>query len=416
MGIKIKFSIGPKHKLIPLRRWDAESAEAVIRKLAEESGYSCDRIEGYFKCRLCPEGDIWFLWDNKKVIGESQTNIVGPGFHVAVIDFLERLAKAGGWKLEVDDQTGYYRRRDFLSMRRNYFYRWFTEVMAAVSGWEEGSKETFCWPDTDYEPEGREGALITHIRPFTYGEIRGLVNSGMSMAFAREFFIWNELEKDAWYYRNCGLALLNQTCFFMPSKRSAADQKVNAAVIENLEKAISMDRTIPYPVMEYLEVCALAEHEPVDVEGLSPMPRDVEAGCRKHLIYRKLGKVKFPLPGSFIFDEKPCNGMDHYYDGEGYGGHDYYIYGVAIEARGQAAFKEAWFTKGTPEETVEFEMGEAKAKVVFYEPEAAEGITLYHCSAQVLYQEQRTNIHITSRKPGEKEWTLELVKKIRITE
>ena len=173
---------------------------------------------------------------------------------------------------------------------------------------------------------------------------------------------------------------------------------------------------IPFPVREYLEVCALAEHEPADVEGLSPLPHDVEVGCRKRLIYRKLGKVKFPLPGSFIFEEKPRNGMDHYYDGEGYGDHDYYIYGVAIEARGAADFKEAWFTQGVPQETVEFETGEVRAKAVFYEPEETEGVTLYNCSAQVLYQEQRTNIHITSRSPGEKEWALELVKKIRITE
>jgi len=37
-------------------------------------------------------------------------------------------------------------------------------------------------------------------------------------------------------------------------------------------------------------------------------------------------------------------------------------------------------------------------------------------SAQVLYKEQRMNINIVSRSPGEKDWALGLIKNIKITE
>ena len=65
------------------------------------------------------------------------------------------------------------------------------------------------------------------------------------MAFARDFFIWNEIEKDAVYYRNCALVLLNQSCFFMPSSRCETDKKVNDRIIECLEKALAMDSSLP---------------------------------------------------------------------------------------------------------------------------------------------------------------------------
>ena len=416
MSIRIRFALRPKNRLTGYREWTPDVAETMIKELAGEQGYTCESLSGCLLCRLCPEGYIWFHWDKRVLRGESQTNIVGPGFHVAVIAFLEELAVQGKLKLKVDDKTGYYWRRDFLTMRRKYFYQWFMDLMKLVSGWENGPEYTFCWPSSYYIPEKQEGKLITHIRPFSFMEIRGVVNSGLSMAFARDFFIWNEIEKDAVYYRNCALVLLNQSCFFMPSSRCETDKKVNDRIIECLEKALAMDSSLPFPLKEYLEICRLAEHEPVDVSHAEPLSRELFVGCRRHLIYRKLGNMKFCMPGSFMFDENCRNGMDHYYDGVEYGGHDLYIYAVVLGTGGTSKFKKAWFEQGTPEEEFLFDVDKGKGKAVFYAPEEKDGEVLYNMSAQVLYKEQRTNINITCRKPGEMEWALDLVKKITISE
>lgn len=416
MSIRIKFTLRPKNRLTGFREWTPEAAEALVKALADEKGYTCEDFSGYLLCRLCPEGYIWFRWDKRVLKAESQTNIVGPGFHVAVIEFLEQLAGRRNLKLKVEDKTGYYWRRDFLAMRRKYYYQWFMDLMNLVSGWGEEQDHYFCWPSGNYIPEKQAGKLITHIRPFSYTEIRGVANSGLSMAFARDFFIWNEIEKDALYYRNCALVILNQYCFFKPSSRSALDREINEGIISCLETALSLDRSVPFPKNQYLEICRLAEHEPLDLSHTEPFPEDGEVGCRRHLVYRNLGTVSFCLPGSFLFDETCNNGMDHYYDGAAYGGHDFYIYAVVLGKGGTSRFKKAWFEQGKPEEEHQFEVGPGSAKVVFYEPEEKDGETLYNMSAQVLYKEQRTNINLTCRTPEEKEWALELIKKIKITE
>lgn len=416
MSIRIKFSLRPKNLLTGYRDWTPKTAEKMIKELAEEQGYTCDSLTGCLLCRLCPEGYIGFRWDKRILRGESQTNLVGPGFHVAVISFLDQLASRGNLRLKVEDKTGYYWKRDFLAMRRKYFYQWFMDLMKLVSGWENGPEHTFCGPSSYYIPEKQEGQLITHIRPFSFAEIRGVVNSGLSMAFARDFFIWNEIERDAVYYRNCALVLLNQSCFFMPSKRSAKDKWFNDTIIGYLEEAYSRDPGLPFPKDEYLEVCRLAEHEPFDVSLAEPLLEGRMLGCRRRLVYRKLGNMSFCLPGSFIFDEVSKNSMDHYYDGLEYGGHDFYIYAVVLGTGGTSRFKAAWFEQGTPEKEYLFDAGKGKGKAVVYAPEEKNGETLYNLSAQVLYKEQRTNVNITCRKPGEMEWALELVKKIMITE
>lgn len=414
MGISIKFYMRPRNLITGWFRWDPKEIQDEMRTFAEEKGYQCECKGRYLMIRLCPEGYVWVKRDNNRLKGESQTNIAGPGFHVAVLHFMEEMCEGIGIHLKVEDQTGYYRRRDFISMRVNCFYRWFTALMDLVSQWEEGKEDVVCWPSGYYVPEGRSGMVITHIRPFSYAEIRGVVNSGLSMAFAKDFFLWNEEEKDAYFYRNCGLALLNQECFFMPSSRSKQDQSINAEILWYLEKALDMDERIPFPKAEYLEVCGLAEHEPMDISHADTLPGIMEVGCRKKNIFRTLGVIIFGLPGNFIMDGNRFKGMDHYYDGKEYGGHDYYIYAVA--ARDKLRYKEPWFEQGIVAETYILDHGDIQAKAVVYEPQEEDGELRYNVSGQVLCLDQRTNIQISSRRPSETEWALDLVRNVRIAD
>ncbi|WP_124066006.1 hypothetical protein [Clostridium sp. E02] len=414
MSIRIRFSLEPKKKMFSKITWNLQSAEQMIKSLAKHLGYHCFRIEGFFLVQLCPEGYVWFNWNKRKLHGESQTNIAGPGFHAAVIDFLEKLAINEKLKLKVEDRTGYFIKRDFLVMRQKYFYQWFVNLIDLVSGWGESGEYMFCWPAVFYIPAQQEGKLITHIRSYSWKELNGMIHSGLTVAFAKDFFVWNEQETDAWFYRNSALVLLNQSCYFMPSKRSMQDLYINRRIIELLETAYTMDAKMPFPQKAYLELCFLHEHAPMVMEEVVALQGEENIGCRKHMVYRKIGNMSFGIPGNFLYDETDRT-MDHYYDGIHYGGHDYYIYAAVFEGR-EAEFKERWFEQGKVEEIFDFDIEKAKARLAFYEPEEKNGEMHYGVSAQVLYKDQRMNINITCRKPGEKNWALSLVKSIKITE
>ena len=414
MSIRVRFSLEPRKKIFSGMKWNSQSSEFMAKSLAKEMGYGCFRTEGFLVVQLCPEGYIWLKWNKRRYQGESQTNIAGPGFHSAVIDFLENLAKREKLALSVEDRTGYFLKRDFLAMRQEYFYQWFSNLMELVSHWDENGEPVFCWPAAYYVPERQKGRLITHNRSFSFQEIKGMTHSGMSAAFAKDFFVWNEIEKDARFYRNSALVLLHQSCYFMPSRRSAEDRQVNQSIIRYLEKALSMDRKLPFPRKEYLEICNLDEHIPVSLADTVSMVEELFVGCRRALVYRKIGSMSFAMPGNFLFDEAERSIMDRYYDGTEYGGHEYYVYVAAFEGR-PAEFKKQWFEQGRASELLNFDIGKARARVAFYEPEEQNGETLYKMSAQVLYGEQRMNINIICRTPGERDWALGLIKTIKIT-
>lgn len=412
MSITISFSMKPTKSWLPGNGWNQERLEVFSRHLAAEQGYHCDVIDNYVIYQFCPEGFLWMGWKNHAVAGDCQTNIAGPGFHAAVIHFLELFAARGNLALQVDDVTGYYEDRDFVRMRRNYFYQWFSGLMTQIlERRDEAEKQLVCWPSDYYLPEEKQGMVTTHIRQFPIAEIAGMVRSGLSMAFARDFFIWNEEEKDAYFYRNCALVMMNQECYFMPSSRSEQDQLINQSILDLLEKALSMKADIPFPKKEYLELCELAEQEPVDVSKVTELSREVVIGCRRGLLFRTIGCMRFAVPGNFLYDAKRRGNADRYYDGNGEDEHDYYI--CAINTDQDAHFQEESFRKERIKEVQEFDSGQAKCKVAVYQPVIKDGRTVYEVSAQVIYKSQMTIITISYEKPEEQEWALDLIRKVR---
>lgn len=411
MSITVAFSMEPKKKWFSGNTWDRETAERFAKDLAREEGYRCDIVQHYMIFQFCPEGFLWMSWNDGKIIGDCQTNVAGPGFHAAVIYFLELFAARGQLELYVEDSTGFYGHRDFKRMRQEYFYQWFRELMeAALRNGDKDREQLLCWPSDYYLPEERKGTVMTHIRRFTLEEVGRMVNSGISMGFARDFFIWNEEEKDSYYYRNCGLVMMNQECYFMPSSRSQEDEAVNGRIIDLLEKAWELNHGIPLPKEEYLELCRLHGKEPINPDKIAPMHLAEQVGCRRGLLYRTIGNARFAVPGSFLYDTRAAGHSERYFDGLKDGWHDYYICAMTTQSR--ADFKEEPFQKNNILKTLEFKAGKGRGKIAVYHPAEKEGKKIYTVAAQVIFEHQITIISISADKPEGQEWALDLVKRV----
>lgn len=158
MSITISFTMEPKMSLTGTKPWDGEQTAGFTKGLAKELGYHCDVISGYVVYQLCPEGFLWMTWKGKQLVGDCQTNIAGPGFHAAVVYFLELFAARGSLKLSVKDPTGFYADRNFERMRREYFYGWFKKLLhAIVSRVGTGEGKLVCWPSDYYLPQEQPG-------------------------------------------------------------------------------------------------------------------------------------------------------------------------------------------------------------------------------------------------------------------
>lgn len=295
---------------------------STFRKLLNViAGRNCAAVnheEDSSELTICRLGSMFFNYemagDEIAVSCECQTNLLGAGFHKAAIEVVDELVDLNGFPFEVDDDTEYYGHRDFERMRSEHFYNWLLNIMELCQErmGEDYKMLAICWDYNKYMPLEVEGTVVSPFGRIHLKRFLERANEEGIEPLAKEFFMWNDEERDALFYRNSALGALWEDCYFMPSSRSEDEEEINAFIIENLEKAASMDASLPFPKEDYLLLCSLADKEPVDISALPDLVCDYPIGYRKDKVIYRLGNLSFALPGSFLyFEEEDSRG---YYD------------------------------------------------------------------------------------------------------
>lgn len=294
------------------------SFQKLLDVVAGRHNASASHEEDYSELIICRMGMMTFGFETEEgevvVKGYCQTNLLGAGFHKAAIDLADELVDLNGYPFEMFDETEYYEHRDFERMRSEHFYPWLSNVMGLCRERKGGEYQmlAICWDYNRYVPQEVEGTVVSpfgriNVERFAEREER----DGIA-ALAADFFMWNDAERDARFYRNTALSALWEDCYFMPSSRFDEDKAINDFIIRNLEKAAAMDASLPFPKEDYLLVCSLAEKDPIDVSALPNYECDYPIGYRKGKVTYRLGNLRFALPGNFIyFDKEVSRG---YYD------------------------------------------------------------------------------------------------------
>ena len=273
--------------------------------LAGEQGYHLTAGESGLKVVLCPlGGEIGILWrpgedaaDPWLVRGGCMSTPAGAGLHRAAVELLDSLPIRA---LTVEDETGFYRHRDFQRMKQEHFYPWL-KTLVDVCRQESGkgvSGMQLCWDLEQYAPRDIPDTVVTPVGRFRLSELGRLLDEGGIEALAGRFFLWNGRTRDAGFYRNRAINALWEKCFFAPSARSWEDEAVNASILDDLERAAGLDPSLPLPRASYEEICALAGRTPALPDG-PELSEEFAPGYRKDLVTHKLGALRLTLPGSF---------------------------------------------------------------------------------------------------------------------
>lgn len=299
---------------------NVSSFQKLLDVVAARHEVSVSHTEDYSELSVCRLGNIFFNYepteDETVIIGDCQTNLLGAGFHKAAIDIVDEVMELRDFPFEVEDDTEYYEHRDFERMRSEHFYHWLNAIVELCQERmsKDGSMYAICWDCHKYMPREVEGTVVSpfgRIRPEHF--VERIKTEGIE-ALANEFLMWNNKERDALFYRNTALSALWEDCYFMPSARSDEDEEINSFIIKNLETAAGMDASLPFPKEDYLQLCRLAEKEPIDVSALPDYVCEFSIGYRKGWVTYTLGNLKFSLPGNYLyFEEDDSRG---YYDGE----------------------------------------------------------------------------------------------------
>lgn len=282
-----------------------EALLEAVKILAGEQGYHLTAGESGLKVVLCPlGGEIGILWRPDEdpagpwlVRGGCMSTPAGAGLHRAAVELLDSLPIHA---LTVEDETGFYRHRDFQRMKQEHFYPWL-KTLVDVCRQESGkgvSGMQLCWKLEQYAPRDIPDTVVTPVGRFRLSELTDLLDKGGIEALAGRFFLWNGRIRDARFYRNRAINALWEKCCFAPSARSWEDEAVNASILDDLERAAGLDPSLPLPRAAYKEVCALAGRTPALPDG-PELSEEFAPGYRKDLITHSLGALRLTLPGSF---------------------------------------------------------------------------------------------------------------------
>lgn len=302
---------------------DIEKFQQTVESQAVESGYNAEHDESSSMVSFCRLGDLFLNYQHEgegntdnviSVNGDCQTNMLGPGFHKAAIEFIDRIQQATGTRFEVEDETDYYTERDFEAMKKKHFHKWLAKLFEIIQEQEDkGSTSlSICWDLNKYYPQSDSGIVISPLGSFRLSEVIRRIREEGIESFADDFFIWNNPERDARFHRGLALNALWEDCYFMPSERSEEDARINGYIISELETAASLDPSLPFPKKEYEELCRLHGCTPVPTDGIPTYETEFAIGYRRGIVNHKVGRIRFSLPGSYLEDTD--EGTLVYYD------------------------------------------------------------------------------------------------------
>lgn len=302
---------------------DIEKFQQAVESQAVESGYNAEHDESSSTVSFCRLGDLFLNYQHEgegntdnviSVNGDCQTNMLGPGFHKAAIEFIDRLQQVTRTRFEVEDETDYYTERDFEAMKKKHFHKWLAKLFEIIQ--EQNNKGStsllFCWDINKYYPQSDNGIVISPLGSFRLSEVVRRIREEGIESFADDFFIWNNSERDARFHRGMALNAMWEDCYFMPSERSEEDARINGYIISELETTASLDPSLPFPKKEYEELCRLHGCVPVPTDGIPPYETEFAIGYRRGIVNHKVGKIRFSLPGSYLEDTD--EGTLVYYD------------------------------------------------------------------------------------------------------
>ena len=272
------------------------SLEGIVRthedelNLIQQISTVCERNHYLFEMNknegmiyVCPCGIIELRIENYYAVLKTNTALVGPGYHVAVCNLFKEIQEAGSIYMAIDDECEYLEDQDFDRIKENYFYSYMDKVMESFSNMNEEDEATYAWDNRSYLPLAKEKCVIT---PLGYIHADDCRNIRIEDA-CQKYYIWNNIEKDAYFYRNSALVSLWCDCLF---EKTTYDEKAKAianSICNALELAHQLDNTLALPIDEYQLLCKLLNRKN-QIFDIDQYP-NTNIGYRKNKIFYVYG-------------------------------------------------------------------------------------------------------------------------------
>ncbi len=271
-----------------------------LKKIIKTKNYTFDEYDDESIIRVCYMGDVFVTVKNNTATIDTLTNLLGAGYHKYICGFFAELSKLFT-EVYIEDDTEYFEHKDFERMKEEHFYTYISNLMYICS--ENRSKGgSVCRSSNNYSPKHIEGTVVSPFGRINIDEWLLKIEQGKISELAEVFYIWNNEEKDATYYRNFALSLMWEKLCYVKCGINEHQDQTATQVLCYLEKAAELDSKLPFPINEYLELCGLQDREPIDTKNLIPYISKYQIGYHKDITHQKLGNIKVAVLPKMLRD------------------------------------------------------------------------------------------------------------------
>jgi len=210
--------------------------------------------DNWFEVRLVPfEESLYGEWVGDDLMLSSKTNSAGPGYHAYLIEVLDGL---GVKPTNVDDETGYYKSRDYAALQAQ-MAQWLQSMSVVLTDAMGKDFSNFAVSIAlDWMPRTDDQLVCCPLGGFNKAFFERAKQGGDVGA---EFFLWWNKGRDALFYRNTALNMLLYAVNWLAPETNAERLDI-AAALACLEQAYALDPNLQYPAAEWLELSKFSDN------------------------------------------------------------------------------------------------------------------------------------------------------------
>ncbi|MCF0246597.1 MAG: hypothetical protein HUJ55_07210 [Ileibacterium sp.] len=229
----------------------------VLGALCEREGIQIEDRGDRVEILACPQGKIVVTEDDKDMVLTANTRHAGAGFHAFCVDLFKDIEEEiPEGEYELVDDLEYDKDEDFH--RLHHVYENELDYMKKLILQDpEFRNRNYLYDETYFLPIPEDGKIFTStgemdIKDFAKKEVHDLMD---------DFYVWNDWDRDARFYRNAALTLLAKEGRGIYSNMNDETEKVANEILDYLEIAHEKDPAMKLPKKEYEELAALLDRE-----------------------------------------------------------------------------------------------------------------------------------------------------------
>lgn len=211
---------------------------------------------------VCPQGTIRITEEDEGLVLSASTRHAGPGFHAFVVEFfmdlmeeLDAEAKQELNRYELKDDLNY--NGDFDSLIQIYEdeIHYLKDVLLHN---DIVRTQNYMYEETYFVPMVKDNQIATATSLIDKEEFERL----SSAQLMDNFYVWNDWDKDARFFKNAALVLLAKESFNEYANMNDQTYTKANAICDFIELAHEDDPNLRLPIKEYNDLCIALSRTP----------------------------------------------------------------------------------------------------------------------------------------------------------